>query len=97
MFLGMDIKPEVMAARRGGWFSRRDAIAAGMRSRAVCGFDGAVKYGDGATNAMIAEKAREDRLRDLGYQVVRVCWADLTQPAAGPWSNNPPATTRRLP
>jgi Transcriptional regulator, AbiEi antitoxin len=45
-------------------------------------FDGAVKYGDGGRDALIAEKMREDRLRDLGYQVVRVCWADLTQPAA---------------
>jgi hypothetical protein len=44
-------------------------------------FDGAVKYGDGGAAALVAEKAREDRLRDLGYQVVRVCWADLSQPA----------------
>ncbi|GAA1138814.1 type IV toxin-antitoxin system AbiEi family antitoxin domain-containing protein [Kribbella jejuensis] len=43
-------------------------------------FDGALKYGGGAT-ALVAEKAREDRLRDLGYQVVRICWADLAQPA----------------
>ncbi|NIK56910.1 type IV toxin-antitoxin system AbiEi family antitoxin domain-containing protein [Kribbella shirazensis] len=45
-------------------------------------FDGAVKYGDGGTGALLAEKAREDRLRDLGYQVVRVTWADLADPAA---------------
>jgi hypothetical protein len=44
-------------------------------------FDGAVKYGDGSPDSLIAEKVREDRLRDLGYQVVRVCWADLTHPA----------------
>ncbi len=43
-------------------------------------FDGAVKYG--GRDALIAEKAREDRLRDLGYQVVRVTWADLKTPAA---------------
>lgn len=45
-------------------------------------FDGAVKYSDGNPKVLIAEKAREDRLRDLGYQVVRVSWADLTRPAA---------------
>ncbi|WP_134123557.1 type IV toxin-antitoxin system AbiEi family antitoxin domain-containing protein [Kribbella kalugense] len=44
-------------------------------------FDGAVKYGDGNSKALIAEKVREDRLRDLGYQVVRVSWSDLTHPA----------------
>lgn len=43
-------------------------------------FDGAVKYRDGGTAALVAEKAREDGLRDLGYQVVRVCWADLARP-----------------
>lgn len=44
-------------------------------------FDGAVKYADGGPRALLAEKAREDRLRDLGYQVVRVSWPDLSQPA----------------
>ncbi|WUJ72382.1 hypothetical protein OG809_03760 [Kribbella soli] len=43
-------------------------------------FDGALKYGAGTPDALIAEKEREDRLRDLGYQVVRVRWADLTNP-----------------
>ncbi|WP_130384283.1 type IV toxin-antitoxin system AbiEi family antitoxin domain-containing protein [Kribbella sp. VKM Ac-2569] len=45
-------------------------------------FDGAVKYGDGGRDALVAEKFREDRLRDLGYQVVRVTWPDLADPAA---------------
>jgi hypothetical protein len=45
-------------------------------------FDGAVKYaGSGGSTALVAEKVREDRLRDLGYQVVRVMWADFLQPA----------------
>ncbi|MFF0343458.1 type IV toxin-antitoxin system AbiEi family antitoxin domain-containing protein [Kribbella sp. NPDC004875] len=43
-------------------------------------FDGALKYGGGSPDALIAEKAREDRLRDLGYQVVRVTWSDLADP-----------------
>jgi hypothetical protein len=44
-------------------------------------FDGAIKYAGNGAAALIAEKAREDRLRDLGYEVVRVTWADLGQPA----------------
>lgn len=27
-----------------------------------------------------AEKAREDRLREVGYEVVRLTWADLDHP-----------------
>lgn len=39
-------------------------------------FDGAQKYGAGA-DAVVAEKWREDRLRERGYRVARVSWADL--------------------
>lgn len=40
-------------------------------------FDGKVKYrGDDGT-ALFDEKRREDRLRSLGYIVVRIIWADL--------------------
>jgi hypothetical protein len=48
-------------------------------------FDGKAKYGEllkpGQTprDAMLAEKRREDLLRDLGWQVVRWTWADLSQ------------------
>ena len=44
-------------------------------------FDGAVKY-DGAEGreALVAEKKREDRIRELGYQVVRLTWAELADP-----------------
>ncbi len=54
-------------------------------------FDGRVKYGrerdgqgwDGPVgpDALWAEKLREDELRGLGYEVVRVTWRDLYQPA----------------
>ena len=44
-------------------------------------FDGDVKYGDGGGQALIAEKVREDRLLDLGYQIVRVRWPDLAHPS----------------
>lgn len=52
--------------------------------RLVGGFDGFMKYGQGAmkpgqtpTDVVIAEKLREDRLRHLGVEVVRWVWADL--------------------
>jgi hypothetical protein len=50
-------------------------------------FDGKVKYGrllrPGQTpeDAVFAEKLREDRIRDLGWQVVRWTWADLANRA----------------
>lgn len=49
--------------------------------RTIVEFDGLVKYGGAeGRQALIAEKRREDRLRDLGYQVVRVTWAELDRP-----------------
>ena len=48
--------------------------------RLVIEFDGALKYGGVGAEALIAEKRREDRLRDLGYEVVRATWADLIRP-----------------
>src|SRR6478672_10595426 len=50
--------------------------------RTVVEFDGLVKYGeDTARQALIAEKRREDRLRALGLEVVRLTWRDLEDPA----------------
>lgn len=49
--------------------------------RTIVEFDGVIKYaGADGRQALIAEKRREDRLRDLGYQVVRVTWAELERP-----------------
>lgn len=45
----------------------------------VVEFNGALKYATPA--GLVAEKLREDRLRELGYEVVRVTWADLEHPA----------------
>lgn len=45
----------------------------------VVEFDGALKYD--TPDDLVAEKLREDRLRELGYEVVRVTWADLEHPA----------------
>lgn len=50
----------------------------------VVEFDGAVKYegpGSAGREALMAEKRREDRIRSLGYGIVRVTWADLRHPA----------------
>lgn len=44
-------------------------------------FDGALKYAGKSARPLVEEKRREDRLRDLGYEVVRVSWSDLTHPA----------------
>lgn len=44
----------------------------------VVEFDGALKYA--TADDLVAEKHREDRLRELGYEVVRVTWADLEHP-----------------
>jgi predicted transcriptional regulator of viral defense system len=52
--------------------------------RLVGEFDGLVKYGQGLmapgqtpNDVVVAEKIREDRLRQLGLEVVRWTWADL--------------------
>lgn len=42
-------------------------------------FDGRGKYSD--PRALFAEKRREDQIRDLGYEVVRLTWDDLAHPA----------------
>ena len=59
----------------------------------VIEFDGRVKYGRGADEldpfgrrrsgqeVLWQEKRREDRLRELGYEVVRVVWSELDSPA----------------
>ena len=50
-------------------------------------FDGRVKYranapsGRSAADVVFTEKVREDGMRDLGWQVARWTWADLSTPA----------------
>jgi very-short-patch-repair endonuclease len=60
----------------GRFIGRVDFLLAG---RLVVEFDGAMKYGAGA-DAVLAEKWREDRLRECGYGVIRISWADLDRP-----------------
>jgi hypothetical protein len=47
----------------------------------VVEFDGLVKYAGGSPEVLVEEKLREDRLRALGVEVVRVTWSDLDRPA----------------
>ncbi|TDD17276.1 hypothetical protein E1218_28250 [Kribbella turkmenica] len=46
----------------------------------VVEFDGMMKYADKPRESLIREKTREDRLRALGLQVVRIIWSDLDHP-----------------
>lgn len=46
----------------------------------VIEFDGTGKYT--SHESLLAEKDREDRIRSLGYEVVRIRWADLARPHA---------------
>ena len=77
--LGLPVEPQHEV--RDGWgrlVARVDFLVAG---RVVVEFDGAVKYaGAGGQAALVAEKVREDRLRELGYVVIRLTWADLDRP-----------------
>ncbi len=49
-------------------------------------FDGMIKYGrllkpgQSVSDVIVAEKLREDAIRDAGWQVVRWIWADLSDP-----------------
>jgi very-short-patch-repair endonuclease len=46
----------------------------------IAEFDGQVKYND--RSSIVSEKLREDRLRELGYEVVRITWSEvLNEPA----------------
>lgn len=46
--------------------------------RTILEIDGMLKYDD--PQVLRREKLREDRLRELGYEVVRVTWAELSRP-----------------
>lgn len=75
--LGLVAVPQVrITDERGGFVARVDFLL--ERDRVVVEFDGLAKYGQAGDLA--AEKLREDRLRELGYEVVRLTWADLDRP-----------------
>ncbi len=62
----------------GRFLARVDFLVAG---RVVVEFDGAVTYaGADGREGLVREKRREDALRALDYEVVRLSWADLDRP-----------------
>ena len=76
---GIDVTPQVTIRDESGKFvARVDLMVRG--TGIVIEFDGLVKYRDRGFEALVAEKAREDELRRLGYVVLRFVWADLGQP-----------------
>ncbi|MFL6078522.1 MAG: type IV toxin-antitoxin system AbiEi family antitoxin domain-containing protein [Ornithinibacter sp.] len=78
---GIDVTPQVpIVDERGSFVARVDFLVDG--TRVVIEFDGKVKYAAGDPKVLWDEKRREDRLRRLGYVVVRITWAQLEQPGA---------------
>ncbi len=72
-------------------FNERDELVGctdfGWKAQGTLGeFDGKIKYGrllrpgQSASEVVWAEKQREDALRDLGWQIVRWTWDDLSHP-----------------
>lgn len=75
---GVSLAPQVeIRDEVGDLVGRVDFLVEGTRR--IVEFDGKMKYG--SADDLYAEKRREDRLRALGYDVVRVVWADLSKPA----------------
>lgn len=77
--LGIELIPQVrITNEHGAIVARVDFLVAG--TNVVVEFDGLVKYRDGGSQALVAEKRREDELRRLGHGVVRVIWSELDRP-----------------
>ncbi|GGK66760.1 type IV toxin-antitoxin system AbiEi family antitoxin domain-containing protein [Ornithinimicrobium pekingense] len=68
--------PQVVIRHGGAVVARVDFLLEG--TRVVVEFDGMLKYS--AVRDVHAEKRREDALRTLGYEVVRLTWDDLARP-----------------
>ncbi|WP_256841679.1 hypothetical protein [Ornithinimicrobium cryptoxanthini] len=78
---GIEVVPQATIRDEQGTFvARVDFLVRG--TNVVLEFDGRVKYADATGRALWDEKRREDRLRALGYVVVRVIWTDLADPMA---------------
>lgn len=74
--MGWSVQSQVPIADADGVvFARVDLGIEG--TNVLIEFDGKVKYSDGGADALFREKKREDRIRALGYVLVRVTWADL--------------------
>ena len=76
--LGLDFRTQVDIRDAAGFVGRVDFLVEG---RIVLEFDGLSKYaGADGREALAREKTREDRLRALGFEVVRLTWSDLDRP-----------------
>ena len=76
---GIRLVPQVRISDDGGTVvARVDFVVEG--TKVIVEFDGRTKYAAGDPGVLWAEKRREDRLRRLGYVVVRITWADLEHP-----------------
>jgi len=74
-----DLEPQAQVTDGRRVVARVDLMVRGVL---VVEFDGAVKYeGIHGRQALVAEKKREDLLRQLGYGIVRLVWSDLADPA----------------
>ncbi len=69
-------EPQVNIRARSGRSARVDFRF--HQQRTIVEFDGMLKYR--SEGDLRAEKQREDWLRELGYEVVRLTWADLAKP-----------------
>ena len=77
--LGFAVESQRTLFRGNLFVGRVDFLVEGL---VVVEFDGLVKYaGQQGRAALAAEKARESAIVDLGYEVVRLVWADLANPA----------------
>ena len=77
--LGFDVESQRVLVDGRRFVGRVDFLVEGI---VVVEFDGLVKYaGQEGRSALAAEKARESAIVDLGYEVVRLVWADLANPA----------------
>ncbi|MGC1208757.1 MAG: DUF559 domain-containing protein [Ornithinimicrobium sp.] len=69
-------QPQAVIRGRSGRTARVDFLF--REQRTIVEFDGMLKYDN--VQALRDEKQREDWLRELGYEVVRLTWADLANP-----------------
>jgi very-short-patch-repair endonuclease len=75
---GLTVRSQVTITDARGDIGRVDFL---VGTDVVVEFDGLVKYeGADGRQALAREKAREDRLREAGFRVVRLTWADLRDP-----------------
>jgi hypothetical protein len=70
--------PQAVYRDADGIIGRVDFVFAAFNT--IVEFDGLVKYTGAPGSVLVQEKHREDRLRALGFEVVRVIWSDLDRP-----------------